>query len=56
MPAASTSAAGHGCTASAPEWDWLNTRLAVGTGERHPDRVVIRIFGDTDEFLYSIGL
>jgi hypothetical protein len=31
-------------TASAPEWDWLNTRLAVGTGERHPDRVVIRIF------------
>ena len=31
-------------TASAPEWDWLNTRLAVGTGERHPDRVVIRVF------------
>ena len=31
-------------TAAAPEWDWLNTRLAVGTGERHPDRVVIRVF------------
>ncbi|CAN7539776.1 DUF3237 domain-containing protein [Arthrobacter sp. LjRoot78] len=30
--------------AACPEWDWLNTRLAVGTGERHPDHVVIRIF------------
>ena len=31
-------------TASSPEWEWLNTRLAVGTGERYPDRVLIRIF------------
>lgn len=31
-------------TAAAPEWEWLNTRLAVGTGERHPDHVLIRIF------------
>lgn len=31
-------------TAASPEWDWLNTRLAVGTGERHPDHVLIRLF------------
>lgn len=31
-------------TTASREWDWLNTRLAVGTGERHPDRVLIRIF------------
>jgi hypothetical protein len=31
-------------TSSAPELAWLNSRLAIGTGERHPDRVVVRIF------------
>jgi hypothetical protein len=31
-------------TSSAPELSWLNSRLAVGTGERHPERVVVRIF------------
>ena len=31
-------------TSSAPELAWLNNRLAIGTGERHPDRVVVRIF------------
>ena len=31
-------------TTASPEWDWLNGRLAVGTGERHSDRVLIRIF------------
>lgn len=31
-------------TSSAPELAWLNNRLAIGTAERHPDRVVVRIF------------
>ena len=31
-------------TTAAPEWEWLNARLAVGTGVRHPDHVLIRIF------------
>jgi hypothetical protein len=31
-------------TSSAPGLAYLNNRLAVGTGERHPDQVVVRIF------------
>ncbi|MFH5878043.1 DUF3237 domain-containing protein [Arthrobacter sp. NA-172] len=31
-------------TTSAPELAWLNNQLAVGTGERHPGRVVVRVF------------
>jgi hypothetical protein len=25
-------------------WDWLNSKILVGSGERHPDSVVINIF------------
>jgi hypothetical protein len=31
-------------TTAAPELDWLNTRLTLGTGVREPGRVVICIF------------
>lgn len=31
-------------TSSAHGLAWLNNRLAIGTGERHPDQVVVRIF------------
>ena len=31
-------------TTASPALDWLNTRLMLGTGERLPGRVVIRIF------------
>jgi hypothetical protein len=31
-------------TTASPALDWLNTRLTLGTGERQPGRVVIRIF------------
>ncbi|MCX2746541.1 DUF3237 domain-containing protein [Arthrobacter sp. MI7-26] len=31
-------------TSSPPALSWLNNRLAIGTGERHPDQVVVRIF------------
>jgi hypothetical protein len=31
-------------TTAALDLDWLNTRLAVGTGVREPGRVVISIF------------
>ncbi|WP_430297443.1 DUF3237 domain-containing protein [Sinomonas sp. B1-1] len=29
---------------SAPQWDWVNRTLFVGTGERYPDRVVVHVF------------
>jgi hypothetical protein len=29
---------------AAPEWEWLNSRIFVGTGERHPDSVVVKVF------------
>ena len=31
-------------TTAAPELDWLNTRLTLGTGVREPGRVVISVF------------
>jgi hypothetical protein len=31
-------------TTAAPELDWLNTRLTLGTGLREPGRVVISVF------------
>ncbi|WP_246262499.1 DUF3237 domain-containing protein [Arthrobacter mobilis] len=26
------------------EWEWLNSKILVGTGERHPDSVVVNVF------------
>lgn len=29
---------------AAPQWEWLNSRLFVGTGERYPDRVELNFY------------
>lgn len=29
---------------SGPEWSWLSTRILVGSGRRHPDRVELDVF------------
>jgi len=29
---------------AAPRWEWLNSRLFVGTGERYPDRVELNFY------------
>lgn len=29
---------------AAPQWQWLNTHLFIGTGARHPDRVELNFY------------
>ncbi|MFD1213979.1 DUF3237 domain-containing protein [Arthrobacter sp. GCM10027362] len=29
---------------AAGKWEWLNSKILVGTGERHPDSVVVNVF------------